>query len=71
MTKVVVTLAKSSINQPADQEKTLRALGLRKLGDHREHDYSRSLRGMLEKVKHLVTMEFREEADPVGDKKNA
>lgn len=62
MTKVLVTLAKSQINQTTDQEKTLRALGLRRLGDRREHDYSRSIRGMLEKVKHLVTVEFREEA---------
>ncbi|MDA1097003.1 MAG: 50S ribosomal protein L30 [Chloroflexi bacterium] len=61
MTKVVVRLARSKINQPADQVKTLRALGLRRLGDSREHDYSRSIRGMLVKVRHLVTLEFRAE----------
>ena len=69
MTKVMVTLTKSAINQRDDQEKTLRALGLRKTGDRREHDYSRSIRGMLEKVKHLVTIEFREEGAPVQEKK--
>ncbi|MBI4236018.1 MAG: 50S ribosomal protein L30 [Chloroflexi bacterium] len=70
MTKVIITLALSAINQKADQEKTLRALGLRRLGDRREHDYSRSVRGMLEKVKHLVTVEFREEPATAGEKKN-
>lgn len=61
MTKVLVTLTRSPINQQADQRKTLRALGLRRIGDHREHDYSRSIRGMLVKVRHLITTELREE----------
>ena len=61
MTKVRVTLTKSPINQRADQVKTLRALGLRRMGDEREHDYSRSIRGMLIKVRHLVTTELRDE----------
>ena len=61
MTKVLVTLTRSLINQQADQRKTVRALGLRKLGDSREHDYSRSIRGMLMKVRHLITTELREE----------
>ncbi len=61
MTKVRVTLTKSPINQKSDQVKTLRALGLRRIGDEREHDYSRSIRGMLIKVRHLVTTEIRDE----------
>ncbi len=61
MTKAVVRLTRSQINQQADQVKTLRALGLRRLGDQREHDYSRSIRGMLLKVRHLVTVELRDE----------
>lgn len=61
MTKVRVTLTKSPINQKSDQVKTLRALGLRRMGDEREHDYSRSIRGMLIKVRHLVTTEIRDE----------
>lgn len=62
MAKALVTLVKSPSGFRADQAKTLRALGLRKMGDTREHDYSRSIRGMLEKVKHLVRIEIREEA---------
>lgn len=61
MTKVRVTLTKSPINQKSDQVKTLRALGLRRMGDEREHDYSRSIRGMLIKVRHLVTTELRDD----------
>ena len=67
MTKVRVTLTKSPINQQADQVKTLRALGLRKMGDAREHDYSRSIRGMIIKVRHLVTADLREEEGATGD----
>lgn len=67
MTKVLVTLIRSPINQQADQRKTLRALGLRRLGAQREHDYSRSIRGMLVKVRHLITTELREE----GSEKDA
>ncbi len=67
MTKVRVTLTKSPINQKSDQVKTLRALGLRRMGDEREHDYSRSIRGMLIKVRHLVTTELRDEGGASTD----
>ena len=67
MTKVRVTLTKSPINQKSDQVKTLRALGLRRMGDEREHDYSRSIRGMLIKVRHLVTTELRDEGGTSAD----
>ena len=67
MTKVRVTLTKSPINQKSDQVKTLRALGLRRMGDEREHDYSRSIRGMLIKVRHLVTTELRDEGGTSTD----
>ncbi len=67
MTKVRVTLTKSPINQKSDQVKTLRALGLRRMGDEREHDYSRSIRGMLIKVRHLVTTELRDDGGASTD----
>lgn len=67
MTKVRVTLTKSPINQRSDQVKTLRALGLRRMGDEREHDYSRSIRGMLIKVRHLVTTELRDDGGASTD----
>ena len=43
-----------------DQKRTIRALGLRKLGQTVEHDDNRTIRGMVTKVRHLVTV--REEA---------
>ncbi len=52
-----VTWKKSSINQKEDQKRTIRALGLRRLGQTVEHGDTRSVRGMIHKVRHLVTVE--------------
>jgi large subunit ribosomal protein L30 len=62
VSKVRITLVKSLIGYPADQLKTARALGLRRIGSSVEHDYSRSIRGMLEKVKHVIEYDVREES---------
>ena len=40
-----------------DQTATCRALGLRKIGDVVEQPDNPSIRGMIFKVKHLVTVE--------------
>ncbi len=55
--KLRVTWVKSGINQKADQRRTIRALGLRRLGQTVEHEDTPSIRGMITKVKHLVTVE--------------
>jgi len=60
MAKLIVTWERSGINQKVDQKRTIRALGLRKLGQTVEHDDNRTIRGMVMKVRHLVTV--REEA---------
>ena len=39
------------------QKLTVQALGLRRLGDVREHDDTPAVRGMLNKVPHLVRVE--------------
>lgn len=52
-----VKQVKSSIGKKADQGKTLRALGLKKIGDVRDHDDTPAIRGMIFKVKHLVDVE--------------
>jgi len=39
---------------------TIRALGLRRLGDVVEHEDTPVIRGMLYKVQHLVTVEEKE-----------
>ena len=52
-----VTLAKSPIGRSADQHKTLRALGLGKVGSSHDLPDNDAIRGMIFKVKHLVTTE--------------
>ncbi len=56
MAKIKVTWERSGINQKEDQKRTIRALGLRKLGQTVEHDDNRTIRGMVLKVRHLVTV---------------
>ncbi|HEX5480948.1 MAG TPA: 50S ribosomal protein L30 [Dehalococcoidia bacterium] len=57
MAKLSVTWERSGINQREDQKRTIRALGLRKLGQTIEHDDNRTIRGMILKVRHLVTVQ--------------
>ena len=49
-----VTLVKSPIGYTKRQKATIRALGLRKMHQTVEHVDSPNLRGMLNKVSHLV-----------------
>ena len=51
-----ITQVKSAISRPADQGKTLRALGLGKIGRSVEMVDNESVRGMIFKVKHLVNV---------------
>jgi large subunit ribosomal protein L30 len=55
--KVKVTYTKSGIGYSQRQKDTLRALGLRKLGDSVEQPLTGPIKGMLAKVAHLVTVE--------------
>lgn len=55
--KLQITWVKSGIGYAEDQKKTLRALGFRRLNQRVVHDDSRAVRGMIEKVKHLVKVE--------------
>ena len=52
-----VTLVKSPIGYPARQKGTVRALGLRRMGQTVEHDDSPVVRGMIKKVSHLIMVE--------------
>jgi large subunit ribosomal protein L30 len=52
-----ITWKRSAIGHGRDQKRTIRALGLRRLGQTVEHSDSRSVRGMITKVKHLVAVE--------------
>jgi large subunit ribosomal protein L30 len=56
MAKIVVKQVKSQINCPLTQKKTLVALGLKRVGQSAEHDATSSILGMVNKVKHLVSV---------------
>lgn len=57
MAKIKVKQVRSQINCPQTQKRTLEALGLRKLGHTVEHDATPAILGMVNKVKHLVSVE--------------
>ena len=52
-----LTQVKSSIGRKADQGATLKALGLGKIGRTVEQVDNDCVRGMIFKVKHLITVE--------------
>ena len=49
-----VTLVKSAIGYAENQKKTVRALGLRRLGQTVQHQDTSVIRGMINKISHLV-----------------
>ena len=57
MAKIKVTKQKSAINRTKRQKLTLEALGLIKIGQTVEHDATPNILGMVNKVKHLVSVE--------------
>lgn len=59
--KLRLTLRRSAIGYSERQKATIRTLGLRKLGQAVERTDSPVLRGMLNKVSHLVQVEEVEE----------
>ena len=54
MAKLRISWHKSAIGYGGDQKRTIEALGLRRLGHSVEHDDTRAIRGMINKVRHLV-----------------
>ena len=57
MGKLKITQVRSQIGTTAQQRKNLAALGLRKINQTVEHSDSVIIKGMLERVKHLVKVE--------------
>lgn len=57
MAKLKVTLVKSVIGSKKDQIATVEALGLKKIRDVKEHADNPQIRGMINKVSHLVKYE--------------
>ena len=54
--KLEITLNRSLIGRPQDQRETVKALGLRKLNQTVEQQDNAAIRGMINKVAHLVTV---------------
>ena len=57
MAKIKVKQVKSRINSPARQKRTLDALGLKKMNQVVEHEATPAILGMVNAVRHLVTVE--------------
>jgi len=59
--KLSITLTKSSIGYEKDQKQTLKALGLNRMHQSVIKNDSAAIRGMINKVRHLVTVEAQGE----------
>ncbi|HID94080.1 MAG TPA: 50S ribosomal protein L30 [bacterium (Candidatus Stahlbacteria)] len=57
MRKLRITQIKSAIGERYDQKRTLKALGIRRRGKGVIHNDTPAIRGMINKVKHLVKVE--------------
>ena len=55
--KLKITQVRSIIGHPARQKRTMEALGLRRMNHSREVVATPQVMGMIEKVKHLLTVE--------------
>ena len=56
MSNIKIKQIRSKIKRPADQKRTLEALGLRRIGQVVEHKVTPSIEGMISKVEHLITI---------------
>ena len=56
MTKIKIKQIKSSIKRLKNQKRTLIALGLRGIGKEVTHENSDTIKGMISKVEHLVSV---------------
>lgn len=54
MAQLEITLKKSVIGQTVSQKTTVAGLGLRKVGQTVKHEDNEAIRGMINKVSHLL-----------------
>ncbi len=57
MVKIRITQVKSKIGRLKNQKRTLEALGLRRMNQTVEHNATPTILGMVNTVKHLVSIE--------------
>ena len=69
MAQLKVTQVRSVIDRPKDQKDTIRRLGLHRMHDSVVKDDRPDIRGMIDKVRHLVTVEPVEGAKRRGGDK--
>lgn len=56
MAKLEITLKRSVIGRPEDQRITVRTLGLKRTNQTVVHEDNAAIRGMINKVSHLVSV---------------
>lgn len=56
MAKLQITLVRSLIGRPETQRTTVKTLGLRKVNSTVVHNDNPAIRGMINKVSHLVSV---------------
>ena len=57
MKRVRITQVRSASDRPLRQKRSLQALGLKKMHQTVEHNGTPQILGIVEKIKHLVTVE--------------
>jgi large subunit ribosomal protein L30 len=57
MAKIRIKWVRSQIGYPQDQRRTIRALGLKRLQHTVEHEDTPTIRGMVNKVRHMLKVE--------------
>lgn len=58
MARIKITQVKSVIDRSLKQKGTMAALGVTKINRSVEHEATPQILGMVEKVKHLITVEY-------------
>lgn len=56
MSKVRITQVKSIIERPETQKRTIKSLGLGKISKSVEVEYTEQIKGMVNKVSHLISV---------------
>ncbi len=57
MAKIKIQLVKSPIGYPKGQRETVKALGLKRIGSSVEQEDTAPIRGMINKVAHLLKVQ--------------
>ncbi len=60
MAKIRIKWIKSDIGYPGDQKRTLKALGFHRLNETVEKEDTPVIRGMINKVSHMLSIEENE-----------